>query len=160
MKKLLSVVCVLASFTSFAQVSRKTYPMGPDMRLTPGSLCDRPSERRYPEQIAYCEREVSSETKDYVFREYKRQLGYELGDRHVNFKVDHFIPLCAGGSNKEDNLWPQNVVIYTKTDPMEELACKKLSLGKIKQSEVVVLIKAAKRNLSLVPLTMQRLNSL
>ena len=160
MNKQLSVICLLISLTANSQVSSKVYPLGPDARLTPGSLCDRPTERRYPERISYCEREVSSETKDYVFREYRTQLGYALGDRHVNFKVDHFIPLCAGGSNKEDNLWPQNVAIYTKTDPLEELACKKLSLGKIKQMDVINLIKAAKRNLSLVSPTMQKLNSL
>lgn len=160
MKKLLSVICVLVSLTSHAQVAKKVYPLGPDPRLTPGSLCDRPTESRYPEGIAYCEREVSSETKDYVFKEYRTQLGYALGDRHNNYKVDHFIPLCAGGSNREDNLWPQYVAVYSKTDALEELACKKLSQGKIKQAEVVNLIKAAKRNLSLVPQTMQRLNSL
>lgn len=160
MKNILSVVCVLVSLTSHAQVNRKPYPMGPDSTLTPGSLCDRPTSRRYPENIAYCERDVTGETKDYVFKQYTVQLGYTLGDRHKNFKVDHFIPLCAGGSNYEDNLWPQNISVYLKTDPMEELGCKKLSLGLIKQAELVTLIKTTKRNLSLLPQTMQKLNSL
>jgi hypothetical protein len=134
--------------------------MGPDGQLTPGSLCDNPSEYRYPEKIAYCERDVSPETKDYVFKEYQKVLGFALGDRHVNYKVDHFIPLCAGGSNHENNLWPQHVSVYTKTDPMEELACKKLSLGKIKQKDLIALLKSVKRNLSLLPQVMQKLNTL
>jgi hypothetical protein len=160
MKNFLSFAVLLLSLSAHAQLNQRAYPMGPDASLTPGSLCDRPTSRRYPENIAYCERDVTGETKDYVFKQYAVQLGYTLGDRHKNFKIDHFIPLCAGGSNYEDNLWPQNISIYLKTDPMEELGCKKLSLGLIKQAELVSLIKATKRNIALLPQTMRKLNSL
>lgn len=160
MKNIISAFFLVITLSAHAQVSNKAYPLGPDSRLTHGSLCDRPTSHRYPENIAYCERDVTGETKDYVFKQYSVQLGYTLGDRHRSYKIDHFIPLCAGGSNHENNLWPQNIAVYLKTDPLEELGCKNLSLGKIKQMELITIIKATKRNLSLLPQSMQKLNSL
>lgn len=61
---------------------------------------------RYPEHIAYCERDVTTQTKNDVFATYRNELGFKLDVRNrANYKIDHFIPLCAGGSNHEDNLW-------------------------------------------------------
>jgi hypothetical protein len=124
------------------------YPVSPDPRLTPGSLCDRPSEKRYPEGIPYCARRVSSETKREVMVEYDRQLGFRVTqmNRQV-FKIDHYIPLCMGGSNEDQNLWPQHESVYAVTDPLEGPMCEKMAKGKLRQSEAVELIKRAKADL-------------
>jgi hypothetical protein len=145
------------SFSVFSANYADDFPMGPVIELTPGSLCTRPTEYRYAERIPYCERNVDTHQKEGIFKEY-RQLGYRLNPKdRKDYKIDHLIPLCAGGSNREDNLWPQHVSIYTQTDPLEGIGCEKLKSGRIKQSELVELILAAKKNLRLVPDTLSYL---
>ncbi len=131
-------------------IFKADYPTGPENKLTPGSLCDRPDQYRYPEHIAYCNRDVDSHLKKEVFEEY-RQDGYRLDPKdRANYKIDHLIPLCAGGSNHENNLWPQHVSIFTQTDPLEGLGCEKLKKGRIKQAQLIKLILEAKKDLHLV----------
>jgi len=155
MIKYLIFLCL--SFSAFSRGYGAEFPKGPIEELTPGSLCIRPTEYRYPERIPYCERNVDTHQKEGIFKEY-RQLGFRLNPNdRKNYKIDHLIPLCAGGSNKEDNLWPQHVSIYTQTDPLEGIGCEKLKSGRIKQAELVELILAAKKNLKLVPETLSYL---
>ncbi len=136
------------------------YPRGPIEDLTPGSLCDIPDSYRYAERIPYCNREVDRDLKEDVFREYRLE-GYRLDPRRrSDYKIDHLIPLCAGGSNRENNLWPQHVSIYRKTDSMEQVGCEKLKAGKIKQARLVQMILAAKKDLSIVPRTLSYLRNL
>lgn len=128
----------------------KDFPMGPDARLTIGTLCDHPIEYRYPEQIAYCGRDVSTATKNEIFVAY-RKLGFSLPSvTRADYKIDHYVPLCMGGSNHPDNLWPQHVSIYKQTDSLEEAICSKLRDGRISQADAVKMMKAVKNNLSLV----------
>ena len=158
----MKIYCLVLSllFSLFAFADKGEYPRGPIQDLTPGSLCDRPDSYRYAERIPYCNRVVDRELKEDVFREYRHE-GYRLNPRNrENYKIDHLIPLCAGGSNRENNLWPQHVSIYTKTDPIEHIGCEKLKAGKIKQARLVQLILAAKKDLSLVPETLNFLRRL
>lgn len=117
------------------------FPIGPEEAMTPGSLCEKASEFRYPEKIPYCNRNVDTSLKKKIFAEYDVKFGYKTQqiDR-MKFKIDHLIPLCAGGSNNMDNLWPQHEVIYNLTDPLEPLLCDLMSKGKMLQEEVVELI--------------------
>src|SRR5688572_28997380 len=105
------LICAVTFLMSEAFAGGPAYPKNPDPKLTPGSLCDVPSSYRYPEQIPYCERDVNSYFKEIIFSNYRRELGYRLNGERSTFKIDHFIPLCAGGSNREDNLWPQHVSV-------------------------------------------------
>jgi len=61
-----------------------------------------------------------------------------------DFKIDHFIPLCAGGSNDPSNLWPQHKSVYEITDPVEPLICAKMAAGKLDQAYAIKLITTAK----------------
>lgn len=137
------------------------FPESPDQGLTPGSLCDKPDSHRYPENIAYCSRDVSTRLKAQIFDIYRTELGYKLDlTNRKDYKIDHFIPLCAGGSNKKNNLWPQHVTIFTLTDPLEGLGCEKLALGKIRQKALIDLIRRAKEDLREVPQVLEQLNGL
>lgn len=120
------------------------FPHVPHPELTPGELCQSPAKKRYAERINYCRRDVSRELKQSVFQEY-RKLGFNLPEsqRH-KYKIDHMIPLCAGGSNGRENLWPQHESIYLKTDPIEHLGCEKLAQNKIRQKPLLDLIQRAK----------------
>lgn len=150
---LLSIVTPLLADGSF--------PRGPNIDETPGSLCSNSNKRRYPEKIVYCERSVDSYQKNAIIQKYDRLFGYSIRSmKRLDFKIDHLIPLCAGGSNNDENLWPQHKSIYAITDPIEPLLCEKMQQGKLLQAEAIKLIIEAKTNLSQVPAVMKRLKSL
>ena len=146
----LFVVLFVAS-TSFAGNDRR-FPEGPHEKMTPGSVCKNPTRYRYPEKVAYCERDVHSETKRAIIAEYDHKLGYRIQsmDRQA-FKIDHYIPLCMGGSNNADNLWPQHRSVFEVTDPLEQLLCEKMALGVLRQAQAIDLIKQAKNDLNKAP---------
>lgn len=138
----------LAIFASTLQALWADFPSGPNEQTTPGTLCERSSEYRYPEKIKYCKRNVSSATKKQVIAIYENKLGFEINKfGRENFKIDHLIPLCAGGSNNASNLWPQHKSVYAITDPLEEPLCRKMQEGKLRQSDAIALIIEAKLNL-------------
>jgi hypothetical protein len=142
---------VLIQFSAtYAQNGR--YPIKPDPRLTPGQLCVVADQIRYPEQIKYCSRDVSSETKQSIILTYDAKLGYNIRNQNRgDFKIDHYIPLCMGGSNERQNLWPQHESVYKYTDPLEGLLCEKMKYGKIKQANAIYLIRQAKNDLTSIP---------
>ena len=140
------VVSLTLNFSAFA-ISGQSYPLTPDRRVTPGVVCSLPIAKRYPQQISYCGRLVSPETKDQIFATYRNQLGYtfEAFDRS-QYKIDHLVPLCAGGSNDIKNLWPQHISIAMMTDSLEELVCEKMSQGRLSQRKAIELVFRAKRD--------------
>lgn len=144
-------VLLFVFFTSSVVFALPSFPIAPDPQLTPGSLCRSSTKVRYPERIKYCKRDVSGGRKRGIFVKYD-QMGYRTGsmDRQL-FKIDHYIPLCAGGSNEESNLWPQHFSVYRITDQLEEQVCLRMAEGKLSQKNAVELIKKAKNNLSLAP---------
>lgn len=146
-----SALFVLVTVVSCLTLAQGNFPKNPDADLTPGSLCSHPDAYRYPEKIKYCNRDVSGGEKAQIFRNYDN-LGYRTRsmDRQA-FKIDHYIPLCAGGSNDESNLWPQHVSVYTITDKLEELVCIKMSEGRLKQRDAIEYIRRAKNNLDEAP---------
>lgn len=124
------------------------FPRGPDPELTPGSLCDTPDTYKFSEKIPYCERDVDSNQKWVIIYTYMRKLDFRIDDSNrKDFKIDHFIPLCLGGSNKMNNLWPQHKSLYKITDSLEILLCQKLANGKITQDEAIRRIKDGKLKL-------------
>jgi hypothetical protein len=124
------------------------FPVGPHDDRTPGSLCERPDSRRYDEQIAYCERDVESSRKWAIIREYDRAYGYQIERMNRGeFKIDHLIPLCMGGSNADNNLWPQHRTVYERTDQLEANLCELMAAGQIRQAEAVSLILESKHDL-------------
>ena len=158
--KLLTLIYLMLIATSLFAYG-PDFPVGPNPQLTPGKLCDRPTAYRYAEHIAYCARDVTYETKDMLIHQYDRQLGYNIENlNRDDFKIDHYIPLCAGGSNDPSNLWPQHKSVYVITDPIEPLVCKKMSEGKLKQANAIQLIVRAKNSLNQVSAVMKILNSL
>jgi len=145
---------------AFALAYKAEFPEKPETKLTPGSLCDRPDEYRYQERIAYCKRDVSTNLKYDVMNEY-REEGYRLNmNNRSSYKIDHFIPLCAGGSNNENNLWPQHITVFTITDPIESRGCEKLKAGKITQVKLIELIREVKLDLSKAQASLRMLERL
>lgn len=155
----LSLISLLLVNVAFAGANR--FPKNPDLAQTPGKLCTTPSEHRYPEQIDYCERDVDTYTKNSIIAKYDTLFGYEIRSmKRLDFKIDHLIPLCAGGANSEENLWPQHKSVYAITDPIEPVLCEKMSQGKLKQADAVKLILKAKMNLGQAPAIFKELQRL
>ena len=154
------ILLSLVAFSFSLQVIAGNYPMRPDARLTPGKLCDLPVEYRYPEHVAYCGRDVERETKAEIFAAYRR-LGYPMSSTNrSDYKIDHYIPLCMGGSNDKVNLWPQHVSIYNITHSLEALLCEKMKQGKLSQSRAVNYVKSVKNDLSQASSLLRTLNAL
>ena len=151
-----SFLCIVAcgndsSRTDIQSISLtdQMYPKSPDSQLTPGYMCDRGNTFRYRERIRYCKRSVSSNTKAKIIAEYDNTLNYKIRSLNRNdFKIDHFIPLCFGGSNDRKNLWPQHKSVYEKTDVIEHELCQLLMVGKVTQKFAVEQIRIAKLDIS------------
>jgi hypothetical protein len=147
-----ATLLLLASFAAQAEpaVSRLTnsdYPASPDAVFTPGDLCEEreADERRYGEEIPYCERSVSSDRKYAIIDLYDRERDFKimrLGRN--NFKIDHYIPLCMGGSNDDGNLWPQHKDIYELTDTLEFELCEGMKANWLSQARAVEIVRYAK----------------
>ena len=135
------------------------FPIAPDASMTPGMLCNRPTEYRYAEHIAYCERNVSSSTKAAIIHQYDVSFGYNIEQMaRADFKIDHFIPLCMGGANEVTNLWPQHKSVYEKTDQIEAKLCELMVLGEMKQDEAVSNIRHIKFHLEEAAQMLSELN--
>ncbi len=136
------------------------FPKAPHKEMTPGSLCEKGNKTRYPEKVKYCERDVNTETKRQIFVTYDKEFGYQTTQmERSSFKIDHLVPLCLGGSNEIDNLWPQHVSVYENTDPLEPFLCEVLSAGRIKQAEAVELILTIKEDPETAPDELRKLES-
>ena len=152
---------LLLTLVFSAEALASDFPMGPELTITTGKLCDIPSAYRYAEKIPYCERDVSYSTKEVLMKEYDQKFNYRiLSIPRVDIKIDHLIPLCAGGSNDISNLWPQHKSIYVITDPIEPVICAKMATGRLKQKDAVALIIEAKTHLERASKILHYLNRL
>ena len=136
-----------------------SFPVGPAMDITPGSMCTCPDSYRYPEHIPYCTRNVSSSTKAQVIQTYDRSFGYQIeAMNRQDFKIDHFIPLCMGGSNSSNNLWPQHKTVYEITDSIEQKLCELMAAGRFTQADSMALMRRVKTDLSQAAAVHQRID--
>ena len=112
--------CTVFCTVSFSgQAGGKNFPDGPDIRRTPGALCENSETFRYPAKIRYCNRNVESKLKNRIIAAYDKEFSYDIQKMpRGDFKIDHFIPLSIGGSNDESNLWPQHKTVYKYSDPI------------------------------------------
>jgi hypothetical protein len=96
-------------------------------------------ELRYPEQIEYCERNVSTSRKDDIC------LRDGVSERE-GFTVDHIIPLSLGGDNSDQNLWCQhNSLSVTNIEYEAHLL---LRTGEVSQKQAIKMVLDAKFNQS------------
>lgn len=135
--------------------------MEPDPEQTPGELCQNPDEYRYPERIPYCERNVSKGKKSKIIKVYEEMFDFSVAKLgRENFKIDHLIPLCAGGSNDDTNLWPQYKIVFEDTDPAEGLICEKMAAGLLLQKDAVAMVLDMKHYRKSSKQILEMLNSL
>jgi hypothetical protein len=109
----------------------------PNSSLTPGTLCNSNdpdfTNFDYPEQIPRCGRNIAIDEKRTVAAAY----GNIPESEWINYEFDHLIPLCAGGSNRPTNLWPQPLSEAHIKDKLENEICIAMKLGKMTQAQAV-----------------------
>lgn len=145
---------VVALFVFFAPLAHAefNFPKAPDLQITPGAVCAKVNKLRYDSNMSYCERNVSPGKKWAIIRRYMQKLNFVINDSNRNeFKIDHYVPLCMGGSNAIENLWPQHRSISEITDKLEEDLCLQLKDGRITQEAAISKMKYAKFHLDEVP---------
>lgn len=126
----------IISFNSYALVFK------PDINLTPGEYCTPQdpnfSEYRYREQIPVCKRNVLTSLKNKIY------LAYNVPQvERDQYTIDHKIPLSLGGSNTQDNLWPQPKLIYTGV--LELLVFNLINDQRISHKEALDLVLSVKK---------------
>lgn len=107
-----------------------------DPIATPGALCS-PVDLDFDHvatagNYAVCRRHVTRAIRRAVFVSYGIPRG-----RWAQYELDHFIPLCAGGSNSPANLWPEPLADAAKKDRLEARVCALLRRGAITQDQAV-----------------------
>jgi hypothetical protein len=113
----------------------------PNPAWTPGATCSRDDpdfdEERYPARVAHCRRHITEAEKARVAERY----GIPREDWHL-YEFDHFVSLNAGGSNADENLWPQPIDDAKEKDIVEDEVYNGLRRGTLTQAEGVEKIRS------------------
>ena len=131
MKSFIAAVFLsLFFFISFSQAFQQ-----PDSVLTPGVACSEQDPDfkgfDYPSHVARCNRNISIQEKQRVAAKY----GDIPQSEWSNYEFDHLLPLCAGGSNSDQNLWPQPIEEAHIKDTLEVQICTAMKAGTMTQDE-------------------------
>lgn len=146
--RLTMTVVFYCSMSNAGQMNGRHFPDGPDLRKTPGALCENSATYRYPAHIKYCKRNVESKLKNRIIAEYDQEFGFDIQKMpRGDFKIDHFIPLSIGGSNDESNLWPQHKSVYEYSDRIESQVANLIAADRITQDAAIEAVKTCKLNL-------------
>ncbi|MBC7457392.1 MAG: hypothetical protein H7235_03880 [Bdellovibrionaceae bacterium] len=108
--------------------------LAPDPKLTKGVLCT-PQDPDfkgfdYPSKVARCNRNILDSEKAAVAKAY----GNIPQADWPKYEFDHYLPLCAGGSNNIQNLWPQPIAEAKQKDVIEVQVCSALKAGTMTQT--------------------------
>ncbi len=109
----------------------------PNPQFTMGVLCTQndPNFRGfdYPVKVARCNRNIGQAEKSEVAKNY----GNIPQSEWANYEFDHYLPLCAGGSNDIHNLWPQPISEAKQKDVIEVQVCTAMKAGTMTQDQAL-----------------------
>ncbi len=127
---------ILLSFGFITHLSASASIL-PDPALTPGVLCTSTDpdfkDFEYPAKVARCNRNISDTEKTEVAKNY----GNIPRTDWPKYEFDHYMPLCAGGSNSPKNLWPQPIAEAKQKDVVEVEVCTGLRAGTMTQDQAL-----------------------
>lgn len=124
---------IYTSTTLYTNVRAGPDNIYPNRQLTPGSIMTMSTGTICVTGYTSTVRDVSKSTKDKVF------LMYNITSHApYSYEVDHMIPLCLGGSNEINNLWPEPYEPKPgarEKDVVENWFCHKVCNGNISLQE-------------------------
>lgn len=136
---------IMTSFTLNFTSTANAFPLVPDVKQTPGDLCDTRNHDfagyRFKEKTPICRRDVSYELKQKVYSKY----GIPKNCRR-EYTIDHFIPLSMGGSNHERNLWPEHRKIKQTRFELEQNLFDQVTDGLMAPPQAYEIIRTQKMN--------------
>ncbi|MCB0394357.1 MAG: HNH endonuclease [Bdellovibrionales bacterium] len=139
-----SLILLAGIFVSIPSWSFE-FPIVPNSDWTFGSLCTQndPDFRGlyYKENIPRCFRSVSSSTKARIYDRY----GVPPKCRS-QYTIDHFVPLSMGGTNHEDNLWPEHKSVKETRMNLELDVYHMLQDGEVNQETAIQMVVEEKVN--------------
>jgi hypothetical protein len=123
----LLLLAMLAMVESGLPALAEDLPIRPDDVMTPGAVAS-------TDPIDVCgivggltyskrHRHTSSELKREVYE------GYHIERAEQNFEIDHRVPVCLGGADVRENLWPQpgsEHPSYHDKDALEDQICRRV----------------------------------
>jgi hypothetical protein len=111
----------------------------PDPALTPGTLCTAASAGfdGIHHGAPHCRRRVTVSARRTALARY----GVPWAQRGL-YELDHYIPLCLGGSNDLANLFPQSWESAKRKDVLERRLCAAFAAGRLSQDEAVARLRA------------------
>lgn len=111
------------------------FASSPDPVLTPGKVDASVTKEVICSTRTRDRRKVTKKMRIEVARRYG--VPYDSG----KFETDHRAPLCAGGANDIENLWPQPWSEAREKDKIEVRTCRQLCRGEItlEQAQAVFL---------------------
>jgi hypothetical protein len=125
----------VAAVLSFVLTS-PAYGTQPIWSVTPGETCSASDPDfegyQYPDEVARCRRHVTTAQRKAIAKAY----GIPKSE-WKDYQFDHLIPLCAGGSNADENLWYQPNAEAEGKDLLENQVCLALRKGKITQEQAI-----------------------
>jgi hypothetical protein len=95
--------------------ARRDPHLYPDARLTPGAVLSVTAAQVSVAGYSSKVRNVPASEKRAVYAEYHLAYPQKAGA----YECDHFIPLCLGGSNSTQNLWPEPAPQFHWKDGLE-----------------------------------------
>lgn len=138
-----SIAAMLSGLNAFGLTYLE--PTRPDTQFTVGHLCNVNSQDfygfRYQQRIPLCKRNVLTETKVRIYQRYNVPL-----KNKKYYTIDHFVPLSIGGSNDEDNLWPEPKAVKKTRLNLELEIYEAVKKGLLSQEEAIQKIVEAKMN--------------
>ena len=148
MKIVFVILSVFIFQTSLFAADILSIPVIPDESLTPGDFCSEDDrdfkEHRYAERMPYCSRNVNSNAKRRIYRQYQVNANC-----HHRYTIDHFVPLALGGNNDQKNLWPEHVLVKATRQKLEQELFMEVQKGNLSLDTAVEIIIREKTQLEL-----------
>lgn len=105
-----------------------------DTSPPPGALCtaDADTFEGLRRGVPMCRRRVTTEQRLTAFAR-----AFIPRAQWPAYELDHFLPLCLGGSNDLANLWPEPIAHARRKDVLEQSLCRALAAGRLSQAQAL-----------------------
>lgn len=123
------VTAAIAIIPGASATCRSASGLTPDRGCTPGLVLTSSKPKVCTSGYAQTVRHVTTATK----RRVEDAYGFDRSQEH---EIDHLVPLSLGGSNDQQNLWPEPAPAFHVKDRLEFAAWRGVCDGRLKLADV------------------------